>query len=393
MDVERVDQENTETLRLTAARISKTNSIGERPNRGPGSSKTGLTTLPTISPRKRLSDCQVETVISDSVGSFKSSRDIRELSDSETRGRLLGVAFTVMPAWLLSTIVHLIVLLTLAAFTFQDKIGFQTIVLEVADTSESLEVTTTDIAFEPVDFIETSELEMPEANPLDFASPDISSALMESVTLDVEKSMDFSPLDGMGSIYGEELDQTLVDTDERSKAKFFGINSYGKRFVFVIDCSGSMKGSRWRRAVEELRYAVNGLERDQEFLVLLYNTRTKVMFDTDLQSAALSVATSDNKRRMFNWLKKQLPVGSTFPGPAVYAALKLRPDAVFLLSDGLLKDNTVNWLKQWNAPQSEDGEYTTGKMVPMNTISLDNQGEWVMRTIANQNGGVFVSAR
>ena len=112
MDVERVDQENTETLRLTAARISKTNSIGERPNRGPGSSKTGLTTLPTISPRKRLSGCQVETVISDSVGSFKSSRDIRELSDSETRGRLLGVAFTVMPAWLLSTIVHLIVLLT-----------------------------------------------------------------------------------------------------------------------------------------------------------------------------------------------------------------------------------------------------------------------------------------
>ncbi len=395
MDVERVDQVNTETSRVKAARSSKISFRGVSPNRGTGSSKTGLTTLPTISPRKRLSDCRVESCISDSFGNLKlkSSRDIRELSDSETRGRLWGIVFTAMPAWLLSTMVHLIVLLTLTLFTFQDKIGFQTIVLEVADTSESLEVTTTDIAIEPLAFIEASELEMPEASPLDFASPDISSALIESVTLDVKETMDFSPLDGMGTIFGEELNQNLVDTDGRSKAKFFGIKSYGKRFVFVIDCSGSMKGSRWRRAVEELRYAVNGLERDQEFLVLLYNTRTKVMFDSDLQSAALSVATSDNKRRMFNWLKKQLPAGSTFPGPAVYAALRLRPDAVFLLSDGLLKDNTVNWLRQWNAPQSEDGEFNTGKIVPMNTISLDTQGEWVMRTIANQNGGVFVSAR
>jgi hypothetical protein len=32
-------------------------------------------------------------------------------------------------------------------------------------------------------------------------------------------------------------------------------------------------------------------------------------------------------------------------------------------------------------------------VIPVNTISLDNQGEWVMQTIANQNGGVFVSAR
>ena len=68
-------------------------------------------------------------------------------------------------------------------------------------------------------------------------------------------------------------------------------------------------------------------------------------------------------------------------------------DAIFLLSDGLLKDNTINWLRVWNAPFSDNGDNGVNNVIPVNTISLDNQGEWVMQTIANQNGGVFVTAR
>ena len=269
----------------------------------------------------------------------------------------------------------------------------ESIVLDVSDTPNSIVLTTTDIVFNPIKLDENTELETIEVDAMKFASPDLSSALMDNVPMDIESAIDLSTLDGLETVFASEADDSLAKVGDGAKAKFFGINSFGKKFVFVIDCSGSMKGSRWRRAVNELRQAVNGLEGDQEFLVLLYNTQTKVMLDSDLQSAGLSVATSDNKRRMFYWLKKQIPNGSTFPGPAVYAALKLRPDAIFFLSDGLLKDNTVNWLKQWNAPRSEQGVYSAANVVPMNTISLDGQGEWVMRTIANQNGGVFVSAK
>lgn len=350
-------------------------------------------TLPTIGPRKRLSVPRTEAKASVANGEIDASGAIQEFYSSEPLKMFESWRLRGLPSWLWSTILHLVVLLVLALLTFREDVGPRSIVLDVSDTPNSILLTTTDIVFNPIKLDENTELETIEVDAMKFAAPDLSSALMDNVPMDIESAIDLSTLDGLESVYPSEADGSLAKVGDGSKAKFFGINSYGKKFVFVIDCSGSMKGSRWRRAVNELRQAVNGLEDDQEFLVLLYNTQTKVMLDSDLQSAGMSVATSDNKRRMFYWLKKQIPNGSTFPGPAVYAALKLRPDAIFLLSDGLLKDNTVNWLKQWNSPRSELGDYDAANVVPMNTISLDDQGEWVMRTIANQNGGVFVSAK
>ena len=353
-----------------------------------------LLTLPTISPRRRKSESPKDgslcclTAQVDSTPGFRTN--VQRIDSSNS---YWGRVFSGMPSWLWSTILHLIVLLGLAWFTLSDEVRQGSIILEVAETPDSVVFNTTPIVLDPVELDEAGEFKLSELAAMEFDSPDLSTALRESVTLHSEDRIDLASLDDLEGIYGTEVDGNLASVGDSSKAKFFGINSYGKKFVFVIDCSGSMKGSRWRRAVSELRQAINGLEEEQEFLVLLYNTQTKVMLDANLQSAAMAVATSDNKRRMFYWLKKQIPNGSTFPGPAVYAALKLRPDAIFLLSDGLLKDNTVNWLKEWNAPVSDQGEYDASRMVRMNTISLDGQGECVMRTIANQNGGVFVSAR
>ncbi len=393
MVFERVDKaDDANMLRLNARRGGP--SLAGRCSVGaPSQMHVATSTLPTIGPRKRLSVPRTEINTSVDNGEIDSSGAIQEFYSNEPLKMFGPRGLRGLPSWLWSTILHLVVLLVLALLTFSEDVGPRSIVLEVSDAPNSIVLATTDIVLNPIELDENTELETIEVDAMKFDSPDLSSALMDNVPMDVESSIDLSTLDGLESVYASEADGSLAKVGDGSKAKFFGINSYGKKFVFVIDCSGSMKGSRWRRAVNELRQAVNGLEGDQEFLVLLYNTQTKVMLDSDLQSAGMSVATSDNKRRMFYWLKKQIPNGSTFPGPAVYAALKLRPDAIFLLSDGLLKDNTVNWLKEWNAPRSEQGNYDAANVVPMNTISLDDQGEWVMRTIANQNGGVFVSAK
>ncbi|MCP4098686.1 MAG: VWA domain-containing protein [Planctomycetaceae bacterium] len=393
MVFERVDKaDDANMLRLNARRGGP--SLAGRCSVGaPSQMHVATSTLPTIGPRKRLSVPRTEINTSVDNGEIDSSGAIQEFYSNEPLKMFGPRGLRGLPSWLWSTILHLVVLLVLALLTFSEDVGHRSIVLEVSDAPNSIVLATTDIVLNPIELDENTELETIEVDAMKFDSPDLSYALMDNVPMDIESSIDLSTLDGLESVYASEADGSLAKVGDGSKAKFFGINSYGKKFVFVIDCSGSMKGSRWRRAVNELRQAVNGLEGDQEFLVLLYNTQTKVMLDSDLQSAGMSVATSDNKRRMFYWLKKQIPNGSTFPGPAVYAALKLRPDAIFLLSDGLLKDNTVNWLKEWNAPRSEQGNYDAANVVPMNTISLDDQGEWVMRTIANQNGGVFVSAK
>ncbi len=393
MVFERVDKaDDANMLRLNARRGGP--SLAGRCSVGaPSQMHVATSTLPTIGPRKRLSVPRTEINTSVDNGEIDSSGAIQGFYSNEPLKMFGPRGLRGLPSWLWSTILHLVVLLVLALLTFSEDVGPRSIVLEVSDAPNSIVLATTDIVLNPIELDENTELETIEVDAMKFDSPDLSYALMDNVPMDIESSIDLSTLDGLESVYASEADSSLAKVGDGSKAKFFGINSYGKKFVFVIDCSGSMKGSRWRRAVNELRQAVNGLEGDQEFLVLLYNTQTKVMLDSDLQSAGMSVATSDNKRRMFYWLKKQIPNGSTFPGPAVYAALKLRPDAIFLLSDGLLKDNTVNWLKEWNAPRSEQGNYDAANVVPMNTISLDDQGEWVMRTIANQNGGVFVSAK
>ena len=393
MVIERVDKADDASMLGVNARRGRPSLAGRCSVGASSHTHVATSTLPTIGPRKRLSVPRSETRVLVGNCELDSSTAVQEVYSNESLKMFGPRGLRGLPSWLWSTILHLAVLLVLALFTFSEDVGPRSIVLDVSDAPDSIVLTTTDIVLNPIELDEDTELEPIEVGAMKFDSPDISSALMASVPLDIESSIDLSSLDGLEAVFASEADDSLAKVGDGAKAKFFGINSYGKKFVFVIDCSGSMKGSRWRRAVNELRQAVNGLEGDQEFLVLLYNTQTKVMLDSDLQSAGLSVATSDNKRRMFYWLKKQIPNGSTFPGPAVYAALKLRPDAIFLLSDGLLKDNTVNWLKQWNAPRSEQGVYSAANVVPMNTISLDGQGEWVMRTIAHQNGGVFVSAK
>ena len=176
-------------------------------------------------------------------------------------------------------------------------------------------------------------------------------------------------------------------------AKFFGVESSGNRFVFVIDCSGSMGGSRWYRAVKELNEAISNLEPSQEFLVLLYNSGMSVMMNESIVEANLVVANQDNKLRSKRWLRKQRPNGGTYPSQAMFAALILDPDAIFLLSDGELQDNTVSLLRVWNVDREDS--YGAHSKIPIHTISLGppGGGQRMMKRIAEDNDGEFTWAQ
>ena len=76
-------------------------------------------------------------------------------------------------------------------------------------------------------------------------------------------------------------------------------------------------------------------------------------------------------------------MADTLPATSMRLALKLYPDAVFLLSDGEIHDKTVPWLRVWN------GGEEVGK-VPVNTVFLGTgPGRLTMMAIANQNDGKF----
>ena len=169
-------------------------------------------------------------------------------------------------------------------------------------------------------------------------------------------------------------------------ASFFGIGAQGKSFVFVVDCSGSMADEyRWDTAKRELKLAIRRLTTDQKFFVFLYN---QTSYSYRRGSASLMAANDENKQKIFTWLDRQRPDGDTRPWRAMRTSLRLSPSAIFLLSDGELKDDTVVKLREENVKKERRGK--TQEPVTIHTISLGNGfGSMTMKAIARQNGGTF----
>jgi hypothetical protein len=111
--------------------------------------------------------------------------------------------------------------------------------------------------------------------------------------------------------------------------------------------------------------------------LILYNDRTWVMFNRELEKAELVSATADSKRRFFQWLSRQEPQGLTRPRLALQLALLQEPDAIFLLSDGELQDDSQHFLLTANqVRETEDG---SERQTPVHTVALDlsvELGRW-----------------
>ena len=115
---------------------------------------------------------------------------------------------------------------------------------------------------------------------------------------------------------------------------FFGINAYGHEFVYVLDMSGSMRGRRYQRATAELIRSVDELSDDQNFYVLLFDDNAVQMFGQKSVFPSAIPATDDNKEKLAAWLGEAFNGGGTDPRDALRVALKMKPSAIFMLSDG-----------------------------------------------------------
>lgn len=138
------------------------------------------------------------------------------------------------------------------------------------------------------------------------------------------------------TLAGYSSQRTSAKSGSASSARgtFFGIEAGGHEFVYVVDTSRSMNGRRYTRATDELMRSVEQLETHQSFYVLLFSSGVTQMFgQSDLTPMPVS-ATSENKQRLRKWLKTSYDGGSTDPRKALQIALRMRPSAIFMLSDG-----------------------------------------------------------
>ena len=310
-------------------------------------------------------------------------------------------ALMALPSWLVSFIVHLTLMVVLATCTFVAH-HEGPIFLELAQTAAENEPTMMEVLIEdPALEDPFDSLEPDDALSLDAELPPVD--LEEEVLPEIYETVDAFDVSGLPEFSSQPIAGAKGDSEDDGSKKsdskngdegteFFGAKSYGSEFVFVIDCSDSMSvGYRWERAVNELVATLDQFDSEQKFLVLLYNDRNYMMFGAP-DDQKLIPATDVNKRRISNWLDAAKPFSGTRPGKSIQLALKKKPDAIYFLSDGELRDKTMFGLRTWNvARKGPDG---IKRLTPIHTVLLgSNFGRETMRIIAEENNGIFTHVR
>jgi hypothetical protein len=199
-------------------------------------------------------------------------------------------------------------------------------------------------------------------------------AEMQQPTSPLLLSPDSSPEDR----YGPDGAVDWREIPPWRQTSFFGVRARGLFFVYVVDCSGSMiDDDRMPRATIELRHSVFALREPQRFEVIFYNSESIPMPGGPIPRSA----TLQAKNQLRSFLELIDPDGGTDPRPAMKQALSLRPDAVFLLSDGAFPDGTVEELTRLNKHK-----------VPIHCVDLTGglAGDHLKR-IAEANGGKYAS--
>ena len=144
------------------------------------------------------------------------------------------------------------------------------------------------------------------------------------------------------------LPQETTPTGPTAQLSLFGSGSAtGRSFVFVIDRSQSMGGEGLgaiRAAAKELTVQLEQLSAEQRFQVVAYN-QSVAMID----ERALLPADEANKERLIEFVANTAAFGETEHFRGLLAALKLKPDVIFLLTDGgdpLLDNSQLRSLRE-----------------------------------------------
>ncbi|HEY4232669.1 MAG TPA: vWA domain-containing protein [Lacipirellulaceae bacterium] len=163
-----------------------------------------------------------------------------------------------------------------------------------------------------------------------------------------------------------------------SESGFYGLGSDGQSLVYIVDCSDSMnENHKFQHATAELIRTLKSLSNKQKFFVIFFNNGA---FPMDADGPV--DATAQNIDDLRRWLQYVAPGGGTDPMPALTYALSLKPDAIFLLSDGEFDPLVIDDLRAQN--QVKD------KPIPINTVSFySREAIGIMKTIARQSGGKF----
>lgn len=289
-------------------------------------------------------------------------------------------------AWFMSVVTHIVVLMLLAGFTLsvpepQDQLTFSASAAPAA--AEELE----SLTIEPVESTDDSSEQVPNDEAVEI-DPLGDSAAPQPVSVDTLAPA--APAEMMAVADAFDSSELLLSSDTGQTTEFCGIAGGGNHFCYIVDSSLSMKGGRFDSARAELLKSIGQLNEDQRFYVIFYNTNVDRMCISDpSQSEDYSVnATIENKRALQRWAMQVGLERGAPPDKALEFAFTLRPDVIFLLSDGEFPQRIEDLVAELNRKESLFGD--EGPRSILHTIGYHSQdGEARMRRLAESNGGRY----
>ena len=171
----------------------------------------------------------------------------------------------------------------------------------------------------------------------------------------------------------------LLYTKPEEGVSFFGTHTDGSRIVYLVDSSGSMGwGQRFREEKDELIRSIRSLKPHIKFTVIFYDDAPQFP-----QPLKMLPAPEANIEAIAKWVAAvRLGIENRMI-PALRNALTLKPDTIFLLSDGMSDFDPAEVcasVRHLNAKTK----------ARIHTISMhDFAGQRLMKQIAAENKGEY----
>jgi len=197
-----------------------------------------------------------------------------------------------------------------------------------------------------------------QKNRVPTEAPDITSLLNENPNdyasnADASSESVLPPLIGPGEALGGSRSQSssgtgsLIKPSEAGGTKriggtggpglttFMDISGVGQTFVYLIDTSSSMAGSRLKVAQNQLKASLRLLQPNQKFAVIFYNDEYRERLKLRRQDgSSMYSATDVNKELAGHEVDRITADRGTAHMPALIEAISLKPDVIYFLTDG-----------------------------------------------------------
>ena len=125
----------------------------------------------------------------------------------------------------------------------------------------------------------------------------------------------------------------LGSPGEKAQVSLFGVKAEGAKFVYVLDRSGSTGGKVLNAAKAEILASIEKIDDVHQFQLVVYNERPKA-FNPAGPNGQLAFGTDANRAEVKKFLGSIEADGGTDHAAALSLAIRMRPDVIFLLTDG-----------------------------------------------------------